>query len=380
MREFFFGESPLLARLTYRGALPLETHLSPRIRSLTLAERAVDLDALLEFLASAPNLEHLALLNAVPYTFECASRAVVSLPRLTELHWFQLWVFEGLLGTAKFFEHLDAPNLGTTRLVLLLDPRKYSATDLYPPSRRALAPFGPVTELHLEASHYTPGKPARNNVVFHGRRGHETLFSIRLHRSSLDGFCTPAGLALASSLRVDVEHLTQLTLSSAYPYDWSRFFCHPDAWSRLLRTLPALTTLRLRITQPIQIIAAIAAADERAAAARLLPNLRVLHLFRPPPPPPMTKMKAKVRAAAAAAAVGSMCDGDGGQILLRFLQRRAELGSPIESIVCSPEDAAALPPDALALVESVEPGQPGTWGTEPPFPKRMIPLLEEHLD
>jgi hypothetical protein len=94
----------------------------------------------------------------------------------------------------------------------------------------------------------------------------------------------------------------------------------------------------------------------------------------------MTKMKAKARAAAAAAAVGSMWDGDGGQILLRFLQRRAELGSPIESIVCSPEDAAALPPEALALVDSVEPGQPGTWDTEPLFPKRMIPLLEEHLD
>jgi len=43
------------------------------------------LDTLLAFLATAPNLEHLALLNAVPCTFECASRALVSLPRLMEL-------------------------------------------------------------------------------------------------------------------------------------------------------------------------------------------------------------------------------------------------------------------------------------------------------
>ncbi len=51
---------------------------------------------------------------------------------------------------------------------------------------------------------------------------------------------------------------------------------------------------------------------------------------------------------------------------------------PIESIVCSPENAAALLPEALALVDSVEPGQLGIWGNEPLFPKRMIPLLEEH--
>jgi len=43
-----------------------------------------------------------------------------------------------------------------------------------------------------------------------------------------------------------------------------------------------------------------------------------------------------------------LCDGDTGQILLRFLQRRAELSMPIESIVCSPENAAALLPEALA--------------------------------
>jgi hypothetical protein len=174
-RESFFSESVLLARLTFRGALPLETHLSPAIRSLTLIEHSVDLDVLLGFLAAAPNLEHLALLNAVPYPFECASRVLVSLPHLTELHSFPLWLFESLLGTAKFFEHLEAPNLTTTHLVLILDPRKYITADLYPPSRRALAPFSPVTELRLEAFHYTPGRPAPNNVIVHGRHGYETL-------------------------------------------------------------------------------------------------------------------------------------------------------------------------------------------------------------
>jgi hypothetical protein len=79
-------------------------------------------------------------------------------------------------------------------------------------------------------------------------------------------------------------------------------------------------------------------------------------------------------------AAGILCDGNTGQILLRFLQRRAELSMPIESIVCSPENAGALLPEALALVDSVEPGQLGIWGNEPLFPKRMIPLLGEHLD
>ena len=173
--ESFFSESVLLARLMFRDALPLETHLFPAIRSLTLIEHSVDLDVLLGFLAAAPNLEHLALLNAVPYPFECASHVLISLPHLTELHLFLLWLFESLLGTAKFFKHLEAPNLTTTRLVLILNPRKYSTTDLYPPSRHALVPFSPVTELCLKAFHYTPGRPAPNDVIVHGCRGYETL-------------------------------------------------------------------------------------------------------------------------------------------------------------------------------------------------------------
>jgi hypothetical protein len=398
-RSFF--SSRVLTQLTFRGAVPLETHLSPSIRSLTLAERSFDLDALLACLSAAPNLEYLALLNSVPHTFECAARTPVSLPLLRELHWFQVWVFDNLFGTVKFFEHLDAPNLETTCFVLLLDPTKYSATDLYLPCHRAIAPFGPVTELHLEAAHFTPGKPARNNVVFHGRRAGETLFSVRINRGSLDALCTAAfatapdppsepdtspALALASSLLVDVVHLTQLTLSSTYPSEWSRFFRHPDAWPRFLRAIPAVKILRLRITQPIQIIAAIAAADERVAPSRLLPNLRILHLFRPgtplPPPPPPPPPPTNTATTETSPTVGSnsIYEGDDGQILVRFLQRRADLGIPIENIVCSAEDATALPPEALALVNSVEVGHSETWGTEPLFPKSMIPLLEENLD
>ena len=97
------------------------------------------------------------------------------------------------------------------------------------------------------------------------------LFSIRLHRGSLDTFCAPAGLALVSSLRVDVAHLAQLTLSSMYPYDWLRFFRHPmpgrSSSARSQRSPPSAS-----VTQPIQIIAA---SDERATPARLCPNLRV---------------------------------------------------------------------------------------------------------
>jgi hypothetical protein len=41
-----FAEPASLSRLTCKAALPLETHLSPSIRSLTLTEWVVDLDAL----------------------------------------------------------------------------------------------------------------------------------------------------------------------------------------------------------------------------------------------------------------------------------------------------------------------------------------------
>jgi hypothetical protein len=70
-----------------RGAgAALGTRLSSAIRSLTPTEPAVNFDAFLVGIA-APNLGHLALLNAVLYAFQCAP---ASLARLTKLHRFQL--------------------------------------------------------------------------------------------------------------------------------------------------------------------------------------------------------------------------------------------------------------------------------------------------
>jgi hypothetical protein len=60
------------------------------------------------------------------------------------------------------------------------------------------------------------------------------------------------------------------------------------------------------------------------------------------------------------------------------LQPHAEFSTPIESIVRSPEDAAALLPDALALVDYVELGHLGTWGTA--VSEARDPVLDERLD
>ncbi len=127
----FFDESEFLTELTFRGALPLQTHLSPAIRSLTLADRVVDLDELLRCLAAAPNLEYLALLDSVPHTFDPSTRPVVTLNGLKELHWFQGRVYDNVLGTVKLFEHLVLPSLDSPEFVLLLDPTKYAVSDLY---------------------------------------------------------------------------------------------------------------------------------------------------------------------------------------------------------------------------------------------------------
>ncbi|KAI9507125.1 hypothetical protein F5148DRAFT_1285609 [Russula earlei] len=386
----FFPESESLTHLTFRSALPLQTHLSPAIRSLILSDRAFDLDALLGCLEAAPNLEFLALLNAVPYTFLSGPRSLVSLNRLRELHWFQVRVYFNVLGTVKFFEHLLMPALDTTLFVLYLDPTQFSIAHLYTPCLRHVSLFGAgtttsITELQLEASHFTSGKPARNNIIFHGRRDHETFFSVRVHRGNLDSFCAPDpdGIALLSSVRVDLSHLSQLTLTSEFPYSWGRFF--RTSWSRFLRSVPAINVLSLHVSRPIEIIAAIAAADSdelsSAAAAvttasPMLPQLRVLRLFC------CTRTGTKKGAAApdtACAPESGICDEESRQVLLRFLRRRSDMGIPIQSIVCSAEDAAALPPAAVALVDSVEVGLPGVWAG-PTFPGRMIPLLEEHLD
>jgi hypothetical protein len=218
----------MLNCLAYCATLPVEAQLSPAI-PLAHARQAREVDALLACLAAAPSVERLALLNAASYAFERAQHLPVTRARPTELHLFQSWVFEGLLGTAKFFKHLDAP----LRNPLRPPPRANKACchRRYPPSQRALASFCAISELLLKASRFILGKPARNKLIFHGCCAHDTRFSIR-RCHSLIAFCSPASgsnLALASSLRVDVAHLTQPTFSSAYPYDWSRFFRHPDA-------------------------------------------------------------------------------------------------------------------------------------------------------
>ncbi|KAH8984178.1 hypothetical protein EDB86DRAFT_2964080 [Lactarius hatsudake] len=390
----FFDESEFLTELTFKRALPLQTHLSPSIRSLTLADRVVDLDELLHCLAAAPNLEYLALLDSVPHTFDPSRRPVVTLDRLKEFHWFQGRVFDNVLGTVKLFEHLVLPRLDSPEFVLLLDPTKYAVVDLYMPCHRSTTLFHTITELCLEATHYSPDKPARNNIVFHGLHNRETLFSVRVHRASIESVCggaptsvdgscvdgggwgwddgTGDGLLLASSVRVDLSHLTHLTLTSVHPYHWNRFF--RSSWGGFFRRMPAVRVLRLYVHRPVDIITALASADDTSAPH--LPALRVLHLFR--------------------------CGGNGNdganEVLLRFLKRRADLGIPIESIVCSapPDDAdggngnrgpgadadtdALLTPGVLSLVDSVEFGHPGKWADPPAFPRRMGTLLEEHLN
>jgi len=78
-----------------------------------------------------------------------------------------------------------------------------------------LATFGPITKLHLEVSHFTPSKLARNNLVFHGRHAwaHESLFSICFHCGSLGAFSLASSGIIPPHQRV---HLTQLTPSSMY--------------------------------------------------------------------------------------------------------------------------------------------------------------------
>ena len=369
----FFADSELLSALTFRAALPLQTQLSLTIRSLTLADRVVDLDTLLGFLGAAPNLEYLALLDSVPHTFDESARSVVTLHALREFHWFQGRVFDNVLGTVKFFEHLDLPSLNPSpEFVLLLDPTKYSVSELYTPCLRSTTLFHTITELCLEATHYSPEKPARNNIVFHGRHAHETLFSIRVHRASMESLCADSssnGLLLASSVRADLSHLTHLTLTSTHPYNWNRFF--RSSWTRFFRCTPAVRVLRLYVSRPADIIAALTNASASTASAPLLPALRVLHLFR----------CGNVNASA----VTDAANAD--RVLRRFLESRADLGIPIESIVCAAPDnekgAASdvvSADDFLTFVDEVEFASPGDWAEPPAFPRRMGALLEEHLN
>jgi len=394
-RESFFGESEFLERLTFRSVLPLPTHLSRTIKSLILSGRVFDLDALLECLDAAPNLENLALLNSVPHTFQSTARGfVVSLNRLRELNWFQAHVCDNVLGTVKLFEHLEMPNLETPVFALLLDPSRYSPSQLYTPCSRSITLFGTtptITELHLEASHFTPDKQARNNIVFHGRQHspHETLFSVRVNRCTLESFCTSEGISITSSILVKITHLTHLTFTSKLPYDWNRFF--QKSWSHFFLSVPSVKILRLYVSKPIDILTAISNAEELSATSLttspspILPNLQAVHLFHCSISSSGSNDDMGAAGDTDTDTVRSIFEGeDDEKNLVHFLQHRADLGIPIKTIVCTAEDAATLAlhqPEALSSVDTVESGllPEGTWGVSM-FPNRLIPLLEENLN
>ncbi|KAH9976368.1 hypothetical protein BGW80DRAFT_1293311 [Lactifluus volemus] len=383
----FFDQLESLTELTFRGTLPLREHLSHSIRSLTIADRSFDLNEVLACLEAASNLEYLALLDSVPHTFHRSTqRPIVELSRLKEFHWFQGRVVDNLLETVKLFEHLVLPGLDTssTQFVMLLDPSKYMNSALYTPCHRFTNLFNTaVTELILEASHYASGKPARNNIVFHGRHNGETVFSVRVMRGSLGFLCVPGGMFLTSSVYVDLSKVTHLTFTSTLPYAWNRFFRTPPIWAHFLRSVPFVKVLRLHVSTPTDIIKSITNAsysnsnsdssDSPYPPTLFIPDLQYLHLFR---------CGVVVVGEEEGKRRGTVCTGSSNsekKDLLRFLATRVEFGIPIKSIVCSPEDGDGLLPAVLDLVESIEFGRPGNWA-EPQFPSRMAALLEKHLN
>jgi hypothetical protein len=110
------------------------------------------------------------------------------------------------------------------RFVLLLDPTKYAVIDLYAPCRRLTTLFQGITDLCLEATHYLPDTPARNNIVFHRRH---TLFSVRVHLVSLKSTCSSS-----SSCLDDDGTTTPTGYSSPPPYRQAyRSDCQFSSWS-----------------------------------------------------------------------------------------------------------------------------------------------------
>ncbi|KAI0301763.1 hypothetical protein B0F90DRAFT_1717600 [Multifurca ochricompacta] len=386
------NDSQSLTQLTFRGALPLQTDFSSAITSLTLADRVFDLDALLGCLAAAPHLDYLALLDSVPHTFECTPRSVVALSKLRELHWFQGRVFDNVLGTVKLFEHLLLPNLENTQFFLLLDPTKYSGFDLYDPSHRSITLFdsttttSKITELHLEATNYAPGKPAKNNIVFHGLHNHETRFSVRVHRTSLESLCpyssfsdpadAIATLFLTSSVHVDLSNLTQLTLTSPLPYSWGRFF--RTSWARFFRCLPTVKVLRLFVSTPEDIIGALLNADNTPSSP-LLPNLQTLYIFRCC----NTNNNNNNNNNNSGGGGGGINDSVGveGNVLLRFLKHRSDFGIPIETIICPSSPVTAATTTTANGQSGERKGRGGCEGVEGFMTSTVheAALLEQHL-
>ncbi|KAH9994209.1 hypothetical protein BJV77DRAFT_1158298 [Russula vinacea] len=247
------------------------------------------------------------------------------------------------------------PNLDTTLFVLLLDPSKYSPTELYTPCHRSVSLFTTttaITELHLEASHFTPGKPP--------------------------------GTTLSST---GDDTTTRNTLQPAR---------QPKSWSLFLRSIPSVKVLRLYVSQPIEILTSISTADELSAtpfssiSSAILPNLQVLHLFR-----------CGVSSLSRGAAMRRQCNGDTASaadtdtdtVRSIFEGEDAKRTYFVPTGSRGPRDpnqdyslhrrrrrGARTPAEALSLVDSVEPGisPEGIW-SEPMFPRRLIPLLEEHL-
>jgi hypothetical protein len=192
--------------------------------------------------------------------------------------------------------------------------------------------------------------------------GHETLFSIRVHRvmGSLcgsDDFDFSDGLHLSSSVRVDLSHLTHLTLTSERPYNWNRFF-RGGSWTSFFRCTPSVRVLRLYVNRPADIIGALAAQTNNSSPHRSSPPSAscISSAAETSTPPVQRPHRTAIKYSCASSSFGRI------------------FGIPIESIVCSPPDAkdddkgaitdadVLFKPNVLSFVDSNRVWQPRQLG------------------
>lgn len=324
-----FGGARLgaLETLVLRRVRPWEAAFGVRLVSLRLTEVASTLayPLLLACLRAAPNLESLALLDALP---RCglADEAIedpVGLPRLRSLYLHDLHE-RAPVEIDAFLARLQLPSAGTLNACIVLTCEAPAAPPHAVPrwlaAAHPLALFPQPTALLLAA---LPGAGSDPPTTLRVRafREHACAFSLPVPCADVAARLLERGeLAPTLLLRVGLAHVTYLALGETR--------LGGAALGALFRALPALETLVLYRADIRDAVGALGRLDEGVRAPAACPRLRHVFLLH------------------------FRCAPDVERGLACFAWRRAKMGHPLASVRWAERaDGRTWAPDVVGYLQ-----------------------------
>jgi F-box-like len=335
----FDREAPVVSALFLRNLHPWPPLLSERLKSLTLTSIFIPADELYPALRSVPNLETLALLNAISVLSEnfSGSDTPIALDRLRVLYIHQ--PRGALKHLNHLFAHITIPRLDLA--CIFMSDSAVVDDDIPESSEQSYRMFKTVTELvmHLDSL-------PESQFYLYGVHEDSLAFSFCLPTVTIPRIFNTSGLSMGA-ISANVSQVTRFILRG----DDSNSSVSADNLFYVFRCLPELETLVVTGMPLDNVVAALNRLRDNSESP-VLRRLRYLY---------------------------TRGIGENSLPLTRFLGQRLEPELPVPQIVCqaSLKNGVGMRYGDVRAIEDLKPGE-----FPKPFsvPERMQKFLKTNLE